>query len=119
MSVPDSRLEISKCGGASVLVNGAVFKTVSETARAGSGRFDSYTPPPTDWGLLNADCRFWMPALRFLAKEDSHYGFRTDESTNSCLCVACDSIGRELAQNADRQRSKKSDASLRTVCWRK
>ena len=33
-------------GGASVLVNGAVFKTVSETARAGSGRFDSYTPPP-------------------------------------------------------------------------
>src|SRR6185436_11315580 len=34
------------CGGASVLVNGAVFKTVSETARAGSGRFDSYTPPP-------------------------------------------------------------------------
>ena len=36
-----------KYGGASVLVNGAVFKTVSETARAGSGRFDSYTPPPT------------------------------------------------------------------------
>src|SRR5687768_5147913 len=34
-------------GGASVLVNGAVFKTVSEIARAGSGRFDSYTPPPT------------------------------------------------------------------------
>ena len=34
-------------GGASVLVNGAVFKTVSETARAVSGRFDSYTPPPT------------------------------------------------------------------------
>src|SRR5262249_48442555 len=30
----------------SVLVNGAVFKTVSETVRAGSGRFDSYTPPP-------------------------------------------------------------------------
>ena len=37
-----------KHGGASVLVNGAVFKTVSETARAGSGRFDSYTPPPKD-----------------------------------------------------------------------
>ncbi|HBB94258.1 MAG TPA: hypothetical protein DC054_02610 [Blastocatellia bacterium] len=36
----------SEFGGASVLVNGAVFKTVSETARAGSGRFDSYTPPP-------------------------------------------------------------------------
>ena len=33
-------------GGASVLVNGAVFKTVSEPARAGLGRFDSYTPPP-------------------------------------------------------------------------
>src|ERR1041385_4433838 len=33
-------------GGESVLVNGAVFKTVSETVRAGSGRFDSYTPPP-------------------------------------------------------------------------
>jgi hypothetical protein len=33
-------------GGEAVLVNGAVFKTVSETARAGSGRFDSYTPPP-------------------------------------------------------------------------
>ncbi len=27
-------------------MNGAVFKTVSETVRAGSGRFDSYTPPP-------------------------------------------------------------------------
>ena len=36
-------------GGASVLVNGAVFKTVSETARAGSGRFDSYTPPPNSF----------------------------------------------------------------------
>jgi hypothetical protein len=33
-------------GGESVLVNGAVFKTVSETVRTGSGRFDSYTPPP-------------------------------------------------------------------------
>lgn len=40
-----------KCGGESVLVNGAVFKTVSETVRTGSGRFDSYTPPPPDWGL--------------------------------------------------------------------
>jgi hypothetical protein len=28
-------------------VNGAVFKTVCETVRTGSGRFDSYTPPPT------------------------------------------------------------------------
>jgi hypothetical protein len=36
----------SQRGGESVLVNGAVFKTVSETVRAGSGRFDSYTPPP-------------------------------------------------------------------------
>ena len=35
-----------KHGGESVLVNGAVFKTVSETVRTGSGRFDSYTPPP-------------------------------------------------------------------------
>jgi len=35
-------------GGESVLVNGAVFKTVSETVRTGSGRFDSYTPPPTE-----------------------------------------------------------------------
>ena len=43
-------------GGESVLVNGAVFKTVSETVRTGSGRFDSYTPPPTDCGLLNAEC---------------------------------------------------------------
>lgn len=34
-------------GGESVLVNGAVFKTVSETVRTGSGRFDSYTPPPS------------------------------------------------------------------------
>jgi hypothetical protein len=33
-------------GGASVLVNGAVFKTVCEPVRAGLGRFDSYTPPP-------------------------------------------------------------------------
>ena len=38
-------------GGESVLVNGAVFKTVSETVRTGSGRFDSYTPPPDDWGM--------------------------------------------------------------------
>ena len=38
-------LEI-KSGGASVLVNGPVFKTVCEPVRAGSGRFDSYTPPP-------------------------------------------------------------------------
>ena len=36
----------SLIGGESVLVNGAVFKTVSETVRTGSGRFDSYTPPP-------------------------------------------------------------------------
>ena len=42
--------EILKRGGESVLVNGAVFKTVSETVRTGSGRFDSYTPPPVwDW----------------------------------------------------------------------
>ena len=41
-------------GGASVLVNGAVFKTVSEPARAGSGRFDSYTPPPIHSDLTNA-----------------------------------------------------------------
>jgi hypothetical protein len=33
-------------------VNGAVFKTVSETVRAGSGRFDSYTPPPQSRGQL-------------------------------------------------------------------
>jgi len=31
-------------------VNGAVFKTVSETVRTGSGRFDSYTPPPIRQG---------------------------------------------------------------------
>ena len=44
----DLRFEISDSndGGESVLVNGAVFKTVSETVRTGSGRFDSYTPPP-------------------------------------------------------------------------
>ena len=39
---------LSAPGGESVLVNGAVFKTVSETVRAGSGRFDSYTPPPAE-----------------------------------------------------------------------
>ena len=46
----DLRFEISdrNDGGESVLVNGAVFKTVSETVRTGSGRFDSYTPPPKD-----------------------------------------------------------------------
>jgi hypothetical protein len=44
-----------KKGGESVLVNGAVFKTVSETVRTGSGRFDSYTPPPR--GLSIAECR--------------------------------------------------------------
>ena len=31
-------------------MNGAVFKTVSETVRTGSGRFDSYTPPPAGIG---------------------------------------------------------------------
>lgn len=36
-------------------MNGAVFKTVSETVRAGSGRFDSYTPPPVE--LRNAELR--------------------------------------------------------------
>ena len=39
-------LVLRQRGGEAVLVNGAVFKTVSETVRAGSGRFDSYTPPP-------------------------------------------------------------------------
>lgn len=37
-------------------MNGAVFKTVCETVRAGSGRFDSYTPPPIlmkEWISLN------------------------------------------------------------------
>src|SRR5438132_2339606 len=98
-----------KCGGASVLVNGAVFKTVSETARAGSGRFDSYTPPPTDCRIRIADCRF--RELRLPAQEDSPYGCRTNESANACFCVTCDSIGRELAKDADWQRNKKSDAS--------
>jgi hypothetical protein len=41
-------------GGASVLVNGAVFKTGSETVRAGSGRFDSYTPPPKRLGIVDS-----------------------------------------------------------------
>src|ERR1051325_11915506 len=44
--VSDFRQSVPQLGGESVLVNGAVFKTVSETVRAGSGRFDSYTPPP-------------------------------------------------------------------------
>ena len=43
-------------GGESVLVNGAVFKTVSEPVRAGLGRFDSYTPPPGNRKRLN--CSF-------------------------------------------------------------
>ena len=47
---------LNNAGGASVLVNGAVFKTVSETVKTGSGRFDSYTPPPNDFGLLISDC---------------------------------------------------------------
>ena len=50
------RTDISDCGGESVLVNGAVFKTVSETVRTGSGRFDSYTPPPNDCGMQIGDC---------------------------------------------------------------
>ena len=37
-------------------MNGAVFKTVSETVRTGSGRFDSYTPPPSDCELGILDC---------------------------------------------------------------
>ncbi len=41
-------------GGESVLVNGAVFKTVSETVRTGSGRFDSYTPPPDCGGICES-----------------------------------------------------------------
>ena len=49
-------------GGESVLVNGAVFKTVSETVRTGSGRFDSYTPPPGP--LPIAKCRLPIGLLR-------------------------------------------------------
>jgi hypothetical protein len=48
-------IRVLKPGGESVLVNGAVFKTVSETVRTGSGRFDSYTPPPGP--LPIAKCR--------------------------------------------------------------
>ena len=47
-------------GGESVLVNGAVFKTVSEPVRTGSGRFDSYTPPPKEkdeLGMMRAELR--------------------------------------------------------------
>jgi hypothetical protein len=40
-------------------VNGAVFKTVSETVRAGLGRFDSYTPPPIECGLTD-ETMYWM-----------------------------------------------------------
>jgi hypothetical protein len=47
---PDLDFREIKHGGESVLVNGAVFKTVSETVRTGSGRFDSYTPPPAGIG---------------------------------------------------------------------
>ena len=60
--MPQSAIRIPKiAGGASVLVNGAVFKTGCETVRTGSGRFDSYTPPPcrlriADCGLQNAGC---------------------------------------------------------------
>ena len=36
-------------------MNGAVFKTVSETARAGSGRFDSYTPPPIRQSAVSSE----------------------------------------------------------------
>lgn len=60
----DQRFEIRdlklgfEAGGESVLVNGAVFKTVSETVRTGSGRFDSYTPPPDDCGFGIANCGF-------------------------------------------------------------
>ena len=43
-------------GGASVLVNGAVFKTVCETVRTGSGGFDSHTPPPHNFRLRIAEC---------------------------------------------------------------
>src|ERR671939_316341 len=40
-------------GGASVLVSGAVFKTVSAPVRAGAGGFDSHTPPPTQPFLIS------------------------------------------------------------------
>jgi hypothetical protein len=38
-------------GGASVPVNGAVFKTVCELVRASLGGFDSHTPPPCRFGI--------------------------------------------------------------------
>src|SRR5919106_6409145 len=47
-------------GGESVLVNGAAFKTVSETVRTGSGRFDSYTPPPADDGQNSSFTRKFL-----------------------------------------------------------
>jgi len=37
---------LTKPGGASVPVNGAVFKTVCRLVRASLGGFDSHTPPP-------------------------------------------------------------------------
>ena len=39
------------CGGASCPVMGAVFKTVSECARAYLGGFDPHTPPPKRFGI--------------------------------------------------------------------
>jgi hypothetical protein len=41
----------SSQGGASCPVTGAVFKTVSECARAYLGGFDSHTPPPFRIGI--------------------------------------------------------------------
>jgi hypothetical protein len=53
-TVCSSLLVLIHEGGASVPVNGAVFKTVCETVRAVLGWFDSDTPPPTK--LRNLKC---------------------------------------------------------------
>ena len=40
---------------------GAVFKTVSECARAYLGGFDSHTPPPSRFWIL--DFGFWIDSF--------------------------------------------------------
>ena len=57
-------------------MNGAVFKTVCETVRAGSGGFDSHTPPPKNCKFAIADFLFFDPKSKirdlksFMAKHE-------------------------------------------------
>ena len=72
------------CGGASCPVMGAVFKTVSECARAYLGGFDPHTPPPARFWIL--DFGFWIWSYSY--KPISPKLFRILQNNSRNIAVA-------------------------------